>query len=237
MALLTNYFRCFPLLHCGVHPHCLFWNMTVYFCFISEFSQLLFYLFLFCCLPLSILGFYFFLRIVSSYLNWLVEEFKFSSECYSPVFFNCVYFFVVEKGGIPERLVGLLCLISLWFLSDPWFFFSVFSFCYCVAKGMYSSLIYCQKLCFSKADPLSYLVFKSPTLTCFQYVGIPLYCCGHNFCLVSSKFLVPLYSFSVLHKPFSSYPQTRLPVEGNSAGIWLGFPWQTIWRLCYSLYC
>lgn len=113
MALLTNHFRRFPLLHCGVHPHCLFSNMTVYFCFISEFSQLLFYLFLFGCLPLSILGFYFFLRIVSSYLNWLIEEFKFGSECYSPVFFNCVYFFVVEKGGIPERLVGLLCLISL----------------------------------------------------------------------------------------------------------------------------
>lgn len=132
MAFLTNHFCRFPLLHCGGAPPPSFWNMSMYFCFTSEFSQLLFYLFLFGCLPLSILGFYiFFSQDCFSYLNWLVEEFKFSSECYMPVFFSCVDFFVVAKGGIPDRLVGLLCLISLWFLLDPWFLFCIFSLLLC----------------------------------------------------------------------------------------------------------
>lgn len=131
MALLTNHFCRFPLLHCGGAPPpsflehvCIllfhFWVQSTlvlfvpFWLFASFYSRFL----------------YLFLRIVFSYLNWLVEEFKFSSECYIPVFFSCVDFFV-EKGGIPDKLEGLLCLISLRILSDPWFLFCIFSLLLC----------------------------------------------------------------------------------------------------------
>lgn len=237
MAFLTNHFCRFPLLQCGGAPPPSFLEhvCVLLFHFWVRSTLVLFVPFwLFASFYSRFL--YFFLRIVFHILTgWLKNlnsvlsvTFLFSlavwislllrREGFLTDWWDCYVLFLFDFCGILD-------------------FFSVFSLCYCVAKGMFSSLIYCQKLCFSKTDPLSYLVFKSPTLTCFQCVGIPLYCCGHNFCLVSSKYLVPLYSFLVLHKPFSSCSQTRLPVEGNSAGILLGFPWQTIWRLCYSLYC
>lgn len=188
--------------------------MSVYFCFISKFSQLLFYLFLFGCLPLSILGFYIsssglFFHILT---GWLKNLNSVRSVIF--LFSLAVWISLLRREGFLTNWWD--CYVLFLFEFCPILdFFSVFCLCYCVAKGMYSSLIYCQKLYFSKADPFSYLLFKSPTLACFQYVGIPLYCCGHNFCLVSSKFLVPLYSFSVLHSLFFPIPKPDFLWKGT----------------------
>lgn len=166
MALLTNNFRRFPLLHCGVHPHCLFWNMTVYFCFISEFSQLLFYLFLFGCLPLSILGFCIsssglFLHILTGWLKNLN-----SVRSVIVLFSSTVWIsLLLRREGFLTDWWDCYVLFLFDFCWILHFFFLYFLF---VAKGMYSSLIYCQKRCVSRLTPF------------------PIWCLSHQLWLVFS---------------------------------------------------
>lgn len=89
-ALPTNYFRPFPGLRCGCTPTVYLEHVCVLLSsFLSSVNFCFIYFFL-VCLPLCILGFYissseyFFLHILT---GW---RFKFSMECYIPVFFSCV---------------------------------------------------------------------------------------------------------------------------------------------------
>lgn len=102
------------------HPHCLV-GTCLYTCIICFFLV---------CLPLSILSFYISSSgFFSSHPNWLVEDFKFSLECYIPVSFSCICFSFRKGSSAEIRYRFVVDIFTVLFVSAACVFGVVLVLC------------------------------------------------------------------------------------------------------------